>query len=81
MLASALPVALSSDGSIATAGRADLSRRQNQIDIREDIVDAVGVVLDAARMHHHARFCAAVHSRCLYDLFRRDSADLGRHIR
>ena len=53
VLASALPVALAGDRSVTTTRRADFSRRQHEIDIRQHVVDAVGVMLNAARVHDH----------------------------
>ena len=64
----ALPIALPCDCPVAATRRAYLSRSQHKVDIRQDVVDPVRVVLNAARMHDHSGFRAAIESRGLYDL-------------
>src|SRR5436190_3043764 len=68
VLAPTLAVALAGDGAVAATRRADFSRCQHQIYVSQDIVDAVGVMFDAASMHHHRGLGAAIHARGLYDL-------------
>ena len=60
VLAPALAVALAGDRSVAAPRRADLAGGEDKVDVGEDVVDAVGVVLDAARVHDHACLRAAV---------------------
>ena len=81
MFASALPVTLARDRSVAATRRADLPGRQDQIDVRQNVVDSVGVMLDAARVHHHCCLCAAIHSGRLNDFLSRHAADLRGNIR
>ena len=55
VLASALTVALAGDRRIAAAGPADAPRSENHVDRPEDVLDAVAVMLDAARVQQKAR--------------------------
>ena len=50
VLASTLTVALTRDRSVTTAGCTYLAGSQNQIDVRQHVVDAVSVMLNAASM-------------------------------
>src|SRR5215207_7134470 len=81
MLASALTVALAGDRSVATTGCADLARCQYKIDVSQHVVDAVGVMFDAASVHHHAGLCAPVQPSSVHDLLCRHTADLRRNVR
>ena len=55
VLATALAVGLSDDRAVAAVGPADAARCQHQIDRAERVLDAVGVMLDAARVEQEAR--------------------------
>ena len=56
VLASALAVALAGDRAVAAAGLADASGRQHEVDVGETVLDALGVMLDAARVQQHRGF-------------------------
>ena len=68
MFTTTLPVALSGDRAVATSGCAYLPSGQDEIDVREHVVDAVRVVFDATSMHNHACTCATINERGLDDL-------------
>src|SRR5690348_6884167 len=81
VLASTLTVALTGDCSVTTAGRADLAGREDEIDVREHVVDAVRVMFDAASVHQHGCFGAAVQSSSFDDLVCGHTADLRDDVR
>src|SRR6185369_18022405 len=66
VFASTLSVTLARDRSITATRRAYLAGSQDQIDVSQHIVDAVRVMLDAASVHHHRCFRAAVKA-CSFD--------------
>ena len=76
VLTSALPVALARDRSVTAARIAYLARRENNIYVREDVIDAIRMMLDAAGVHDHARLGPTVKQAGLYDLFRRNAGEL-----
>src|SRR5690349_13747123 len=76
VFASTLTIALAGDRSVTTTWRADLSGGQDEIDISEHVVDAVRVMLDAARVHHHRGFRAAIESSRLDDFVCGHTANL-----
>src|SRR5215216_889939 len=83
MLAPTLTIALSGDGAVAPAWGADISGRQHEVDVGEDVVNAVRVMFDAACVHDHRGFSTAIKSSSFDYPFSRNSADLrsdGRRI-
>src|SRR6185369_5659390 len=81
VLASTLTVALARDGSIPTAGCAYLAGSEDQIDVSQHVVDAVRVMFDAARVHHHCCLRASIQSSGFDDLVCRYTADLRGDVR
>ena len=67
VLAPALAVALAGDGRVAAALAADASRGEHDVDRAQAVLDAVGVVLDAARVQEEARLRGAPPLRGLAD--------------
>ena len=60
VLATTLAVALSGDGSVTAARCSNLPGCQHEIDVRENVVDAIGVMFYAAGVHHHGGLGATV---------------------
>jgi hypothetical protein len=81
VLAPALPVALPGDGAVAATRRANLTGGEHEVDVGEDVVDPIGVVLDAARVHDHAGLRASVNERGLHDAFGGHARYLGCDLR
>src|SRR5207249_3405777 len=75
MLATALAVALTGDCAVTAARFADAARRQNQVDVTENIFDTLGVVLDAARVEPHRSSGGSPDFRRLYDAARGNACD------
>ncbi len=72
VFAPALAIALPGNRSVSAALPAKATGRQDQVDEGEHVIDALGVLLDAARVQEEARLRHAPHARCGTDL-------LGRH--
>ena len=81
VLAAALTVALTGDRRDAATGLAELARCKSEVDRRDDVVDALGVLLDTAGVEEHPRGCGAPPLRRLLDPRRRDARDPGGPIR
>lgn len=77
VFAAALAVALPGDGAVAGAGLADVAGGDAQVDDREAVLDALGVVFDAAGVPGHGLARAGEGTGDLDDLLGRDSAGLG----
>src|SRR5262249_32679331 len=76
--APALAVALSGDGGIAAALAPDAPGSQHDVDCAEDVLDAMRVMLDAARMQEEARFRRSPNFGCLPDRALGDAGDFRR---
>src|SRR5579862_5796714 len=81
MLAAALPVPLSRDHRVARSGLPDFSRRQTQVDARETVLDAFGVVLDPPRMEKHRGRRGPPHPSGFFDRVGGNAGDLSRPLR
>ena len=75
VLASALPVALPGDHHAARALAAEVAGREIQVEHREAVLDALGMMLDAARVEAHRAIGLADPVRRLLDIARRDAGD------
>ena len=77
VFAAALPVALTGDGGVTAVFAADASRSQHDIDRAHDVLHAVAVVFDAARVHEETGAgCAPPFGR-LPDAFFGDAGHFG----
>src|SRR5215213_365321 len=81
VLASTLAVALARDRSVATTRRTNLARSEYEIDVRQHVIDAVRVMFDAARVHHHPGLRSSIEPSRINDLLCGHTADLRSDIR
>ena len=81
LLARALAVALAGDHRVAAAFAADTSAGDHQVDGRDAVIHALGVVLDAARMQQEAGRRRAPHLGGADDHLRRHAGNLRRVLR
>ena len=77
VLAAALAVALTGDRRHAATRLAELAGGQPEVDRRDDVVDALGVLLDAAGVEQHPRGRRAPPLGRLLDPRRRHAGDAG----
>ena len=81
VLAAALAVALAGDRRDAAPGLAELARGQAEVDRREHVLDALGVLLDTAGVEQHAGRRRAPPLGGLLDARGRHARDAGRPLR
>src|SRR4029079_12509282 len=72
---------LSGYGSVTATGRANLSGRKHEVDVRENVIDTVRVMFDSACMHDHRGLRAAIESSSFDNAVCGHTADLRRDIR
>src|SRR5699024_6944780 len=80
VLAPALAVGLSRDRRVAAVGTTDAPGGQYDVDGAQDVLDAVAVMLEPARMTEEARLRRAPPFGCLVDRLHRDAGHLGRAL-
>ena len=81
VLAAALAVALAGDHHAARALAADVAGGQAEVDHRQAVLDALRLMLDAARVQRHRAVGLAEPARRLLDRLGRHAGDLARRAR
>src|SRR5262249_20219 len=75
MFAPALAVALAGQGTVTAARSPNAARRQPQVNVAQDILDALRVMLDTTRVEQHRGLSRPPNFRRLYDVARRNARD------